>query len=152
MARSRHLSLFQFSMMRLLAVFFKHLNLSFLRYSITNTGTEASIQRSMMHIIEYPSIFVKFLNFLAPYFRKIYQFFHYFFPIYVFTFLLYLRLFFPYFDHDACMYASCFTLIGCPCRAKIFHITRFRSILFDLIVTKYEIYKSRKCTLFGVEC
>src|SRR6218665_3937964 len=82
---------------------------------------------------------VLFINFLL------------FCPMYVF--LLNLGFFFPYFDHDAYMHLhhALHSLDALVWRKKI-HISRFRYTFFDLIVTKYEIYKSRKCTPFGKKC
>src|SRR6218665_1822294 len=77
-------------------------NLSFLRYSITNTRTGASIPKSMLHIA-YPIYFCFFcliFIFSSPIFTMIH------------------------------LCIMLITLTGRPCMAKIFHISRFRYTSF----------------------
>jgi len=125
MARSR--SLFQFSMIRLLAT----KNLCFLRYSIANTRTGRPSPKSMMHIA-YLLCFRKIYKFPPPYFHKIYQFSPYFVQFTLFWLnLCFLRpVFWP-----RSIYASCFTLTGCTCMAKFFIYQGLGIRFFNSIIT-----------------
>src|SRR6218665_1582870 len=107
MARSR--SLFQFSMIRLLAVglFFKHQRSKFSQTQCNkdeDRGVHPKVKDAYCISPLFPQIYI----FSPPYFRKIYQFS----PISVqFTScLLNLRFFLPYFDHDAFMHHALHSL------------------------------------------